>query len=415
MRFCYTFKPLFISCLISLLLASGCVANPTDNPGDALLLETDLINGTALFGAPNEANESELPLTLPPAETVLAMTPEMSAFTSARVRRGMPPADRARALVRTMVSNGFFPDGYYTEHTRTAAEVFEKRSGNCLSYTNLFVAMARHLGLDARYQVAHIPAVWSTENGYLVRSRHINVQVRDPRMPPSEWVTVDFNKVATSSLYPHSLVSDSLALSAFYNNLAIDELYQQNYRASVRLLAQAIQTHPTNGDAWVNLAAVYSRNKKFAEAKRAYETALIAEPNNESASAGMLRLLRETGDFEEAELFAEEMRLRRERNPYFHFAMAQAAYDQNAMRQSLTHVNRAIELRNNVGAFYYLRALLEYNRGNLNAARASLADAQARKRSLPPKKQEHVLLLAERLSHASAETQSLPPALQQQR
>lgn len=390
--------------LFCLLWSLGCATvgsnSQSTNPAD---LDLDLVNAVALFGPP----PAQPAVDFAQPEDVLALTPEIRKFTKRLVRNGLPPMDRARRLVQALIRKDFFADGYYTDATRTAAELFVERAGNCLSYTNLYVAMARELGLDAQFQMARIPATWSSDSGYLVRSRHINVLIRDPRVPSADWVTVDFNKVATSSLYPHRTVSDAYALSSFYNNIAVDYLYSGNYRATVTLLAQAIEVDPTNADAWVNLAAVYSRHSMLEETRAAFTHALKVEPGNESALAGMVRLLKAEGNKEEALRVAEEMRSRRERDPYFHFAMAQAAYEQQDFDQSITHINRAIELRARSGPFYYLRALVQYAQGHFSQASASLEMAQKRKATLPMRKQQHALLLATRINERAAAEKGL--------
>ena len=380
-----------------LVLCSGCMATGGKAPEGNNEPDLDLIYGVSIFGGlPTE----EIAAVLPPDE-VLNLTPEMRAFTRKLVGRSLPPLERAKRLVHVLVRKDFFPKGYYTEHTRTASEVYDKRSGNCLSYTNLFVAMARELGIRAHFQFARIPPSWTSDSGYLVRSRHINVLVSDKKLSSSNWVTIDFNKVASASIYPSKPVSDAFALSSYYNNLAVDKLYTRDYKSTVALLAQAIEIEPNNSDAWVNLAAVYSKHNKDAETQAAFEAALRAEPGHESALAGLARLYRDRGKLETAAIYTNEIRSRRERDPYFQFATAQAAYENKAYEKSLKHIDKAIELRAR-GSFFYLKALVHYARNELSMANTSLKQAQDRKRTLPSKKQEHALLLAQRINAQTA-------------
>lgn len=375
------------------LMLASCASAPPES-ATVERYDADLAGGVPLFGERVTRTDA----VIPDRSAVFSLTPEMRAYIDGVIRKKSPPVARARRLVKLLIRGDFFPDGYYNDRTLTAAELFEQRSGNCLSYTNLFVAMARHAGIDARFQIAKIPASWSADNGFLVRGRHINVLVRDDKLPRTEWLTVDFNKVATSNLYPHRTVADEFALSSFYNNIAVDELYQKNYRAAVALLNAAIDVDPYNSDAWVNLAAVYSRNSRFDPAIESLKTALALEPSNESALAGLIRLFKQRGDTETAEFYASEMKSRRERNPFFHFALAQAAYDQGDYAQSERHANAAIDLRSRSGLFYYTRALSQYQQGKLASASASLLLAQERAKSLPSAKQRYALTLAEQIN-----------------
>lgn len=385
-------------CLITLAFLTGCGTLPPE-PFALPLYDSDLAAGVPLFNEPVNPEDANVPT----PEEVFALTPEITAYLDSFLNDNTPPLAQARRLVKLLIREDFFPEGYYTEDTLTAAELFEQRSGNCLSYTNLFVAMARHAGIDARFQIARIPATWSSDNGYLVRSRHINVLVRDTLLPRSEWLTVDFNKVESSSLYPHRAVDDTFALSSFYSNLAIDKLYKDDFRATVAFLNAAIKTDPYNSDAWVNLAAVYSRNRRDDAAIAAFETALELEPGSESALAGLARIYTERGDTTRAQAYSEEITSRRERNPYFHFALAQAAYQNGDYAGSESHANAAIELRSRSGLFYYARALSQYQQGKLEGASASLQLAQERSKSLPSSKQRYALTLAERINKERGE------------
>ena len=383
--------------LIALVvLSSGCSTAKLQRPEGNTWIDKDLIYGVSILGA-TDSTTSPITQQIVAPEDVLDLTPEMRKFTQKLVYPGLAPMERARRLVRLLVRKDFFPKGYYTTDTRTASEVFEERSGNCLSYTNLFVAMAREVKLRANFQLARIPATWSSDSGYLVKSRHINVLISDPRVPFKDWITVDFNKVASSAIYPHTPVSDEFALSSYYNNIAIDKLYERDYVATFSYLARAIEVEPNNADAWVNLAAVYSQHNKTEEMRAAFEAALRAEPGNESALSGLAKLYRSQGALDKADYYKNEIRSRRERDPYFQFATAQAAYEQEFYEKSLLHIGRAIELKDH-GAFYYLKALAHYARGELDLASQSLEDAQDRKRSLPSKKQEHALQLAQRIN-----------------
>ena len=67
--------------------------------------------------------------------------------------------------------------------TFTAEETFDKRTGNCLSYTTMFIAMARYAGLIAKFQEVSDFSDWNRQGNLIVFSSH-NV------MPPSSFTYV---------------------------------------------------------------------------------------------------------------------------------------------------------------------------------------------------------------------------------
>lgn len=93
-----------------------------------------------------------------PAEPadILALTPEMIAFLDRNVDRSRNQHAELKQLLHAVLQSGRF-ELVYDDVTRTAEETFRDRRGNCLSFTNLFVALARNLGLDARFQEVEIP------------------------------------------------------------------------------------------------------------------------------------------------------------------------------------------------------------------------------------------------------------------
>ncbi|MEM7218839.1 MAG: tetratricopeptide repeat protein [Pseudomonadota bacterium] len=323
----------------------------------------------------------------------MALTDEMRDFVNRIRGRLMRDPDPARYLARRLEREEFFPDGYYTETTRTAAGVFEERSGNCLSYTNLFIALARYAGLDARFQFARVPANWSSQAGFLVRSRHISARVIESDLLGERAVTVDFNQVQNVGLFPHRLVKDDFALSSFYSNLAVDSLYAQRLREALRLLALANEVAPENPDPWVNAAVVWSSAGNVRKAHSALAGALTVDPTNESALSGLARIFEARGDQERADWYRQTIQRNRDADPYYQFARARAAFDKNELNDSKTYITRAITLRGSIGHFHYLAGIVHYRLGDYDAARTALEAAHTVRSPVSSAKREHTLRL----------------------
>jgi hypothetical protein len=67
---------------------------------------------------------------------------------------------------------------YDARRTGTAEEALRSRAGNCLFLSILFVAMARELGVDARFQQLEVMPEWDMEGDVLFAARHVNVYGR---------------------------------------------------------------------------------------------------------------------------------------------------------------------------------------------------------------------------------------------
>ena len=111
---------------------------------------------------------------------ILDVTWEMPDFLDEHVDRSQSGYTRSKQLIQAIMGDDHFRL-IYDESTRTADERFRDRRGNCLSLTNLFVAMARHLGIDARYQEVEIPPDWSLAGqSFLLRRSTAGFRRLDP-------------------------------------------------------------------------------------------------------------------------------------------------------------------------------------------------------------------------------------------
>ena len=167
--------------VVACLLVEACASLPSETLEPSYTITTeDLLSGSVLPGS------STVRL---PKEEPLAVDQQMIAFLQQHVDRRATEALRLQQLVFAVISDGSF-GLQYTEHTRTAAGTFHGRNGNCLSFTNMFVAMAREIGLKARFQQVDIPPDWEREGDMLLLNRHVNVLVE---LGASGRKVVDFN------------------------------------------------------------------------------------------------------------------------------------------------------------------------------------------------------------------------------
>ncbi|MGH8166481.1 MAG: tetratricopeptide repeat protein [Woeseiaceae bacterium] len=355
--------------LCLLLTAGGCAVQSPFTINGGLQYDESLRTGERLFGEPVPAHERTTDI-LEPSQAMLD-------YVSHAVRRSAPAARRFRELFDSLTDDGFFGSVYSADRTLTAAETFEARSGNCLAYTNMFVALARAAGLDARFQIVDTPPAWDADAGFLIRYTHINVLLKDVRLKhASDYeVIVDFNVVRGDPEYQRREVSDAYAESLFYANRSATLMRQGRFRESFANLRSAIDITPGNVDLWNNLGAFYATQGDFDSSVEAHQVALQIDPRSESAFSGLARSYASAGSTEMANFYYEKVRNNRVRNPYYYFAMAQVAYKSADFEISLEHINTAIDLSRRVGSFHFLKGLLEYQLGDAEAARASLERA----------------------------------------
>lgn len=360
----------YIGTVGTLLLAlSGC-QTPVGS-GGGHLPTSDLLSGEAIFG--EEVSSGELP-----DLEILATNEAMRAFV-ADVVEAPDASTRFRGLLDRMRSGGYAPSGYDPYTNLTAREAFDEKRGNCLSYTNLFIALAREAGLDARYQVVDVPPDYDSINGVVVLVKHVNARVED--VPGRGAVSVEFSGEFASGIHDRRVVDDRFALGLHYNNLAFSGDRVGNDRAAFVYLRKAIEQAPDNPDFWTNLGVLYARHGHFEHAVAAHRRALVRDGNHRAAIRGLANAYGALGEAAKAQFYQRRMANSRTRDAYTYFTLARRAYLAEQPGESLELVSRAIRLHRKDHRFHLLAGELHNQLGDAVAANASFERARQVARS----------------------------------
>ena len=328
--------------------------------------ESELISGAALALASPEA-----PIFVPTPDETFALDAEMQAFV-APLKGIREPRQKLQALIQALEARGMF-SLEYAEVTRTARGTFHDRQGNCLSFTMLFVSLARAVGLQAAYQSVVVPPSWSND-GQVVVASHVNTAVRTRR---GEETIVDFNVRPYQSGHRSRRVSDSYALALFYTNLGAEAMLKDDHAAALIYLREAAGVRPDIAGIWVNLGVLYARHGRYEHAEAAYLRALDVDEDEPSALTNLALVYEALGETQLAEEYRGRVHGYRERNPYYHFASATRAYEERQLEDALASVRKALRLKPDEHQFYELRGQVEAALGKSRDATESFERARA--------------------------------------
>jgi len=281
----------------------------------------------------------------------MELSQEMVQFLDRKVDRGLPPLERLQALVTAVFQDPEL-NFTYAPVNRTAMETFATRQGNCLSFTLLFISMARHLNLDARFREVTVPPMFTKSGAFVNLSQHLNAAV----LIGSQAYAIDVFPGVSPIGIGGQVVSDERGLAHFYNNLGVDELSNGNYELARKYLKKALETDPTAVCALINLGAERGQNGRFAEAERYYRQALALEPQNLAAMSNLAGVFEQTGRTRDAARLQAKVKEFREKNPYHHFYLGQQAYDEGKYEEALAHYKKAIKLKGTDHNFYFAAA-----------------------------------------------------------
>jgi Flp pilus assembly protein TadD len=354
-------RALFLGVVVLLTAAQAFAASASR---DAAFDEAELLAGAAL---PLSGTTS---LVIPTSNDVFALDEEMRAFVAplAGIR---DTRQRLLALTQAMADHGMF-SLEYAETTRTATATFHERQGNCLSFTMLFVGLARAAGLPAAYQTVEVRPTWSND-GQVVIANHVNAAVRTSQRDET---IVDFNIRALQGEQHSRRVSDQYALGLFFTNLGAEALMRREYEASLSYLREAARVQPEIAGVWVNLGVLYARHGQYEHAEASYLRALELDESEQSALANLVLVYEALEESELANEYRRRVQSYRERNPYYHYSVATRAYEREEFADALTAVRKALRLKPDEHEFYTLRGQALRALGRARNAEQSFARAR---------------------------------------
>jgi len=350
--------------LLGFVLFVGAAATAAAASREPLFDEDELVSGSALALPPSAA-----PIVVPTPEEAFALDAEMEAFI-APLKAVREQQRRMAVLIKAMETRGMFSLDY-AEVTRTASSTFHDRQGNCLSFTMLFVALARAADLRATYQTVDVPPQWA-HDGTVVIASHINTVVRTD----GEETIVDFNIRPYRGTHRGRSVDDTYALGLFYTNLGAEAMVRGEYAGALAYLRAAAATHSRIAGVWVNLGVLYARHKQYEHAEAAYLRALEIDRDEPSALANLALVYDALELPQLAAEYRERVQSYREQNPYYHFASATQAYELQQFAAALASLRKALRLKPDEQAFYALRGQVQTALGKSREAARSFALAR---------------------------------------
>ena len=345
-------------------LAVAC-AGPGLRDAPVSIPEQALLSGEMLFGEPVETGSI-------PDPGMFELDDEMRAFVAEHVDGSRAGRERMRRLLSAMIESGLMSLDYDDAKTKTARQTFHDRVGNCMSFTALFVALAREADLEVTFQTVEVPPIWYADSDLIILNNHVNALVKQSF---GSRVVVDFNVTELKGDYETHEVSDEYALALYYNNVAMDALRKGDLERSFRLLKKSIETYPDIAGNWANLGVIYSRSNEDDYAIAAYHKALDLDKSHRPSLTNLASIYQSRGDAERAEYYARQVRRYQDQNPYYHYYQALAAYNNGDLGTAEERLVRAIDLKDTEHKFYQLQGLIAERYGDRKAALESFEQA----------------------------------------
>jgi tetratricopeptide (TPR) repeat protein len=246
------------------------------------------------------------------------------------------PELKLKALQLAFFHPGEFEFAYEQTRTLTAEEAFSARHGNCMSFTSLFVSLARAMDLPAFLMTVRRQPEVERDGGLVVVNRHVVAGFRSP----NKIYTYDFYITSTQPYLSRFVIDDLMASAIYHTNIGGLFIREDNLDGALRNLEIATILAPDWAPAWVNLGVVQLRLGELEAAVDSLQQALVVEPGNSSALVTLSKIYAEEGRDEEAET---AMRAAAEgtRNPFTLIAMADVEMMRGNYDEARKYLRRA--------------------------------------------------------------------------
>jgi Flp pilus assembly protein TadD len=332
-RMLKTFRVMFL--LLSLLFLGACQFSGL-NPGFRESEEFEL----QILG--NAVNVPDIDL--------LALDQSVIDYLDANIEPGLGGWDLVERLQTILFDTEFLNIQYDDSANFTASETFQHRRANCLSLVNLYIGMARHLGLQVSYQTAQIRPVWNRRGELLILSEHINAL---GRIGPGNQYIIDFTPEIMLQQQTAETISDMEAKALYFNNLAVELLIEGQTQQALELFRIALALDPGLALAWNNIGSALGRLDKPELAEYSFLKASLLDRNNASSINNLARYYAEIGEIAKSQRYRRAVQTYNNRNPYYHYMLGNLAFEGKNFATAREHFQEAIR-RNELEPDFYL-------------------------------------------------------------
>ncbi len=309
---------IFMGFLLALALAlalSACATAPS-----AARVETMLRDD--LFTAPS------VPIN---ADAVFAISPAMTQYVNHEIADQLRKFGKARGLYEALYSKRQLQLEYDAAITRTAAEAFAVRRGNCLSLVIMTGTLAKAVGLSVRYQSVLTDEDWMRAGDLFLTSGHVNLMLGRyyddplPRLSLAPTLIIDFLPLAAADVTRGFPIDETTVMAMYMNNRAAETLAAGRVNDAYWWAREAILRDAKFLAAYNTLGVIYRRHGDTAAAETVLRYVLARDSGHVQAMSNLRLVLQDQGRTAEAQQLGEMLARKQPYPPYHFYDLAQIA------------------------------------------------------------------------------------------
>jgi Tfp pilus assembly protein PilF len=321
----------------------------------------------------------------PPSEKIgtrdlFTLSPEMRAYVrSNSFTAQLRTKGTEKGLVDALYAKRELRLEYDASLTRTAAETYAAKAGNCLSLVIMTAAFAKELNMRVQYQNVVVEDTWSRNSGLIFSSSHVNLTigrrlqetVQGYNTPGA--VTIDFLSPEDAAAFRTVQIDEATIEAMYMNNRAAEALASGRSDDAYWWAREVVKTHPKYVSGFNTLGVVYQRRGDFAEAETVFREALRRDPDNLVIMNNLVPVLAALDRHEESRALAAKV-ARAEPYPPFHFYdLGLKAMQAGNYLQAKALFQREVARAPYYHEFHFWLAQAHYQLGETKPAREQLA------------------------------------------
>jgi Flp pilus assembly protein TadD len=204
--------------------------------------------------------------------------------------------ERLKRLQAALLDRRSYAFEYDTVATFTASEAFATRRGNCVSFTNLFIAFGRAIGIPLQAALVFRKARSEREGDLVMVYNHM-VAVH----PKGRYNTVyDFYMTRDDTQVDLRTIDDVAVAAISASNRGVEALREGDLERAAWLLERATKLDPTLPDLLSNFGIVRWRQGDLEGALAAFRRGLEIDPHRPALLHNLAALYIEQGRMAEA-------------------------------------------------------------------------------------------------------------------
>ena len=225
----------------------------------------------------------------------LETTDEMRAFARELAGSGSM-FDRLTRIQASMFDRTLFTIDQEAPETLTAAEAFRRRRGNCVSFTNLFLALARSLGIQLQAGLVVQRDSSERKDDLVLVYTHMVSVVRFVK----GFAIYDFFAAAEKGRAEIRLLDDMALTGILVSNRGVAALRERDYPVALARFEAAVQLAPQFTGGWGNLGLARWKTGDAVGALDAFRNALSIDPHQPTVLHNLASLYQSQGNFDRA-------------------------------------------------------------------------------------------------------------------